>query len=622
MAWSIPPSPSPFPSSSQETVTLYNQGLCERSFTYVADAIQGILRLMQVQPHEYMMFNIGNSESVKVTRLLALIEGGLGRKAQIRYLESVVDALAKPADIRKMQRCVGFRPEVSIEEGVQRTAAWFKKYSRSEYLTGEFLDFQVVDKNTGKAVSVDLHSSTSQDDKARADRDVGGEPPAPPAPGGLATLKAKALPETEILRNGQGNHAKCLSQSTESMTCIVNAAWRIPTKADGRPLAVYLYRDAALDKFYSAYRAKLEQAWGVPMHCDERLRRAGFTSDNFAWERFKTYPHLTTDPAVADLLVLPPFLPLFDLGSLSVISKEQQQQLFRSITEYGETLETHAVFNAHANRTMLFGSPYIMALGQLMRGASEKAKALGHSHGLANVPALSKVGLLATYGNFTPVTSSLHSAGHVVLMPRRTNNLLLELYPCDTSRARTISIYFEGSSRKVHFGPNVRADLDQQDWSRIPDSSYTVTDHRFERAAQSHMQHSYVESMLKARFCLITAGDNPSTRRLYDAIAAGCVPIFLSNLWYPVLPFHDQDDIDWESFMVVLDDSLPTAVLFRRLQEVASDTTLYKDKFKALMRVRPELMFGWGGPDDGVFGRAADRILQSAAVAGQRLHLF
>ena len=46
--------------------------------------------------------------------------------------------------------------------------------------------------------------------------------------------------------------------------------------------------------------------------------------------------------------------------------------------------------------------------------------------------------------------------------------------------------------------------------------------------------------MARSRYCLVPAGDTPSSRRLYDALAAGCVPVYLGDeaALRPSLPFH------------------------------------------------------------------------------------
>ena len=54
----------------------------------------------------------------------------------------------------------------------------------------------------------------------------------------------------------------------------------------------------------------------------------------------------------------------------------------------------------------------------------------------------------------------------------------------------------------------------------------------------------YLQQMLRAKFCFAPRGDTASAKRLYESIAAGCIPIIISDKLR--LPYHRQ--IDWRSF--------------------------------------------------------------------------
>jgi len=63
-----------------------------------------------------------------------------------------------------------------------------------------------------------------------------------------------------------------------------------------------------------------------------------------------------------------------------------------------------------------------------------------------------------------------------------------------------------------------------------------------------------IEHMLNAKFCLVPAGDTPTSRRLFDAIATGCIPIYLGfyEKLIPELPFHRS--INWEELVLFAGD--------------------------------------------------------------------
>ena len=77
------------------------------------------------------MFNIGNSQSVELLDVVALLEEALGRKARRELLPmqpgDVPDTFA---DVSALEREVGFRPETPIAEGVKRFVDWYRAYHR------------------------------------------------------------------------------------------------------------------------------------------------------------------------------------------------------------------------------------------------------------------------------------------------------------------------------------------------------------------------------------------------------------------------------------------------------------------------------------------------------------
>ena len=132
--------------SEGRPIQVFNHGNMERDFTYIDDIVEGVVRIL-VQPAQpdadfnpespdpsrssapHRVFNIGNSEPVPLLRFIELLEQNLGRPAKRELLPMQPgDVRSTFADVLDLERAIGYRPQVSIEEGVARFVDWFKVY--------------------------------------------------------------------------------------------------------------------------------------------------------------------------------------------------------------------------------------------------------------------------------------------------------------------------------------------------------------------------------------------------------------------------------------------------------------------------------------------------------------
>jgi nucleoside-diphosphate-sugar epimerase len=109
-----------------EDLTIFGDGTQTRSFCYVDDLIEGILRLMEVDYQEPI--NLGNPEEIKIIDLAKLIIELTGSKSKIKFLPLPKDdpKLRRP-DITKAKRYLNWEPKVSLREGLLRTIDYFRK---------------------------------------------------------------------------------------------------------------------------------------------------------------------------------------------------------------------------------------------------------------------------------------------------------------------------------------------------------------------------------------------------------------------------------------------------------------------------------------------------------------
>jgi UDP-glucuronate 4-epimerase len=109
-------------------IQVFNHGDMQRDFTYVDDIVEGTLRVLD-KPSRYAIYNIGNHSPVPLLEYIAILEGALGRKAQLEMKPMQPgDVKATYADTRALQQAVGFAPSTPLETGLRRFAEWFKSY--------------------------------------------------------------------------------------------------------------------------------------------------------------------------------------------------------------------------------------------------------------------------------------------------------------------------------------------------------------------------------------------------------------------------------------------------------------------------------------------------------------
>ncbi|HVJ26323.1 MAG TPA: UDP-glucuronic acid decarboxylase family protein [Vicinamibacterales bacterium] len=108
-----------------EDVTIFGSGSQTRSFCYVTDLVDGILRLMESDVHDPV--NIGNPHEMTIEEIARAIIDISGSKSQIVYRPLPEDdpKVRKP-DITRARTLLGWEPKVPLEEGLQKTLAYFK----------------------------------------------------------------------------------------------------------------------------------------------------------------------------------------------------------------------------------------------------------------------------------------------------------------------------------------------------------------------------------------------------------------------------------------------------------------------------------------------------------------
>ena len=108
-----------------EEVTVFGDGRQTRSFTYITDLVDGIIRLMTSSVNDPV--NIGNPREMSLEELARTIVRMTGSTSQIVYRPLPVDdPKVRQPDITRARTLLGWEPKVSLEQGLETTIAYFR----------------------------------------------------------------------------------------------------------------------------------------------------------------------------------------------------------------------------------------------------------------------------------------------------------------------------------------------------------------------------------------------------------------------------------------------------------------------------------------------------------------
>jgi nucleoside-diphosphate-sugar epimerase len=106
---------------------VFGDGKQTRDFTFIENVVQANMLALDAPtgPAIGMAFNVGTGVETEINRLLELILQELGKKVKPRYEPARADDIRNSlADITLARRFLGYKPEVTLEEGVARTVRY------------------------------------------------------------------------------------------------------------------------------------------------------------------------------------------------------------------------------------------------------------------------------------------------------------------------------------------------------------------------------------------------------------------------------------------------------------------------------------------------------------------
>jgi UDP-glucuronate 4-epimerase len=108
-------------------IPVFGDGSTARDYTYINDIVDGVMACTRKE-FGYEIFNLGESQTVKLSRLIELLEAALGKKAKLdRQPPQPGDVPITFADVSKARAKLGYQPRVKIDQGIPLFVDWFLK---------------------------------------------------------------------------------------------------------------------------------------------------------------------------------------------------------------------------------------------------------------------------------------------------------------------------------------------------------------------------------------------------------------------------------------------------------------------------------------------------------------
>jgi UDP-glucuronate decarboxylase len=118
-----------------DDITVFGDGSQTRSFCYVADLVDGLIRLMEFEGPQPGPINLGNPVERTILELVDLVLAITGSNSEVVYQPLPTDdPRRRRPDIAKAQALLGWKPKTSLVEGLRATVAWFEAEAQTPIL--------------------------------------------------------------------------------------------------------------------------------------------------------------------------------------------------------------------------------------------------------------------------------------------------------------------------------------------------------------------------------------------------------------------------------------------------------------------------------------------------------
>ena len=112
---------------SGKEIPIFGNGDSHRDYTYIDDILDGVLKSINYvfMGNKYQIFNLGESETISLNKMIEVLENALGKKAKKKYLPPQPGDVDKTfADISKAKKILKYNPQTNFEVGIKKFIEW------------------------------------------------------------------------------------------------------------------------------------------------------------------------------------------------------------------------------------------------------------------------------------------------------------------------------------------------------------------------------------------------------------------------------------------------------------------------------------------------------------------
>ena len=117
---------------SNKRINVYNNGNLYRDFTFILDlvnCIKKLIKLKSVKKNKFEIYNIGNSKTVKLTKIINIFEKHYNKKTKINFSKlSKGEVIRTNSDMKKLKRIIKIKEFKNIENGLNVFFKWHDNY--------------------------------------------------------------------------------------------------------------------------------------------------------------------------------------------------------------------------------------------------------------------------------------------------------------------------------------------------------------------------------------------------------------------------------------------------------------------------------------------------------------
>ncbi|MCT7468663.1 NAD-dependent epimerase [Aliarcobacter cryaerophilus] len=132
--------------TNDRPIKVFNHGNMSRDFTYVDDIVDGIIKVIDnpakpsdkfdtnnpdpsISTAPYRIYNIGNNSPVQLLDFIKILEKAIGKVATKNFMDMQDgDVVSTYADVSDLINDFGYKPDTSLEVGIERFVKWYKKF--------------------------------------------------------------------------------------------------------------------------------------------------------------------------------------------------------------------------------------------------------------------------------------------------------------------------------------------------------------------------------------------------------------------------------------------------------------------------------------------------------------